>query len=327
MEAATVLVVEDEVLIGQDIRRILLSFGYEVSAVASTGRAAIEAVEARLPDLVLMDIRLKGPLDGVQTAAQLRDRVDVPLVYLTSHADEATFARAKKTAPYGYVIKPFTDWELRVSVEVALGRHALETKSAAKALQLAEANVELVARGEERKRESERLLRAARTDPLTEASNRLHLQEDLEGIADRVRRYGHQYCAAFLDIDAFKSYNDSHGHLAGDNAIRLVSYAIQKQLRRSDNFYRYGGDEFLVLLPEQSSSSARECAERVRAAVESIPVAGGRDGLVRAVTMSIGIADFRVTLGQDAIQSWLRRADAALYRAKGRGRNCVETDP
>jgi diguanylate cyclase (GGDEF)-like protein len=325
MGAAAVLVVEDEAVIAQDIRRILLGFGYEVCAVASTGRDAIAAAETRLPDLVLMDIRLEGPLDGVQTAEQLRERIDVPVVYLTSHADEATFARAKATGPYGYIIKPFTDWELRVSVEVALGRHALEAKSVAKALELAEANVELVARGEERKRESEGLLRAARTDPLTEASNRLRLQEDLQGIADRVERYGHQYCAAFIDLDAFKSYNDCHGHLAGDNAIRLVSYAIQKQLRRSDNFYRYGGDEFLVLLPEQSAASGGECAERVREAVASIPIAA--DGLVRTVTMSIGVADFRLTPGQDSIQSWLHRADKALYRAKGRGRNCVEIDP
>jgi two-component system chemotaxis response regulator CheY len=305
----------------------LIGLGYGVPVVATTGGEALQAVETLVPDLVLMDVTLNGPLDGIQTAERIHEEHGVPIVYLTAHSDETTLARAKETGPYGFLVKPSSDRELRASIEIALGRHGLESKAAEKAARLGEANLELMARSEDRKRESERLLAAARTDPLTEAANRLHLQEDLEGIADRVRRYGHHYGAAFCDIDALKSYNDSFGHLAGDLAIRLVSHRIRAELRRGDGFYRYGGDEFLVLLPEQTVSSARECMQRVCEAVGSIPVAADGGVLARGVTISVGIADFCKSSSQDEIQSWLTRADAALYRAKAKGRNRVETDP
>jgi two-component system chemotaxis response regulator CheY len=152
-----------------------------------------------------------------------------------------------------------------------------------------------------------------------------HLQEDLEGIADRARRYGHRYCAAFCDVDGFKSFNDTFGHLAGDSAIRVVARTIHGQLRSGDGFYRYGGDEFLVLLPEQSLAGAGECLERVRIAVESISDATGGQSIARPLTISVGIAELRSVPDKDAIQSWLEQADKALYRAKARGRNCVET--
>jgi two-component system cell cycle response regulator len=321
---ASVLVVEDEIIIGQDIRRILLGFGYEVPALAMTGGDALRAAEANPPDLVLMDIKLRGPLDGVQTAARLHELHDTPVVYLTSHSDEATLARAKATDPHGYLVKPFTDRELRACIEVALRRRNLESLAAQESNRLVEANVALVALGESYRRESERIMVAARTDPLTEAANRLNLQEELEAIADRARRYGHQYCAAFCDIDGFKNYNDTFGHLAGDEALRVASGTIRRQLRRGDGFYRYGGDEFLVLLPEQSLAGAAECMERVRAAVESNS-RGANGGLfARPVTMSVGIAQLHITHDGDAIQSWIERADEALYRAKARGRNCVE---
>jgi diguanylate cyclase (GGDEF)-like protein len=321
---ATVLVVEDEVIIGQDIRRILRGFGYEVPAVAATGGDALRAAEAHPPDLVLMDIKLRGPLDGVQTAARLQEKHDTSIVYLTSHSDETTLARAKATSPYGYMVKPFTDRELRTCIEIALRRREVESQAAEESSRVVAANVALVALGADHKRESERFLAAARTDPMTEAANRLQLQEDLEGIADRATRYGHHYCAAFCDIDGFKSYNDTFGHLAGDDAIRVVARTIHQQLRRGDRFYRYGGDEFLVLLPEQSLTRARECMERVRAAVESISHGADGEPIARPVTISLGIAELLSATDSDPIQSWLQQADGALYRAKAQGRNRIE---
>jgi diguanylate cyclase (GGDEF)-like protein len=321
---ASILVVEDEVIVAQDIRRTLIALGYEVSATVATGEHAFRAAETWPPDLVLMDIRLKGPLDGVGTAARLQETHGMPIVFLTAHSDDATLARVKGTLAHGYVIKPFTDRELRTAIEIALSRHDSESKMVAKTKQLTELNTVLAARAEERKESSDRHLAASRIDPLTEASNRLHLETELEGIADRVLRYGHRYCAAFCDIDTFKSYNDTFGHLAGDDAIRAVARAMRAQLRRSDGFFRYGGDEFLVLLPEQTLSSARECMERVSAAVVAIPTVENGGVLMRSVTLSIGIAEFRGTPHPETNPSWLKRADAALYRAKARGRNCIE---
>jgi PAS domain S-box-containing protein len=124
----TIMVVEDEILIAQDICRMLTGFGYDVLPFAATGNDALRTAEARSPDLVLMDIKLKGSMDGIETAARLHERHHTAIVYLTSHSDEATFTRARQTSPFGYILKPFTDRELRMCIEVALSKHELESR-------------------------------------------------------------------------------------------------------------------------------------------------------------------------------------------------------
>lgn len=125
-----VLVVEDEVLIAGDIQETLVRLGYDVPITVSTGQRALLAMTELQPNLILMDIKLRGEMDGVDTAAEIRRQVDVPIVYLTSHSDEDTLTRAKATGPHGYLLKPFTERELRTAIEVALHRHHLELKLA-----------------------------------------------------------------------------------------------------------------------------------------------------------------------------------------------------
>lgn len=121
-----ILVVEDEAIIADDIHTTLVRLGYDVPMPAASGAEAIESAGVHRPDLVLMDIKLQGPLDGIETATLLREKYSVPVVYLTSHSDDATLTRAKTTQPYGYLIKPFTERDLRTTIEVAVHKHALE---------------------------------------------------------------------------------------------------------------------------------------------------------------------------------------------------------
>ncbi len=120
MDGVQVLIVEDEAIVSMDLRYKLESLGYSVSAEISFGEAAVDAVTQLHPDVVLMDIRLSGEMDGIVAAQEIRRRLDIPVVYLTSHADEDTLARAKATEPSGYVLKPFYDAELRAVVETAI---------------------------------------------------------------------------------------------------------------------------------------------------------------------------------------------------------------
>jgi len=124
----SIMVVEDEILIAQDIRRVLIGFGYDVLPLVATGSDALRAAETRWPDLVLMDIKLKGTMDGIETAARLQEKHRTAIVYLTSHSDETTLTRATQTNPFGYILKPFTDRELRMCIEVALSKQELESK-------------------------------------------------------------------------------------------------------------------------------------------------------------------------------------------------------
>lgn len=128
MERARIMVVEDEGIIAQDIRNCLENLGYEVPEVVFTGKEALEKAEAAHPDLILMDIVLKGEMDGIETAAEIRERFNIPIVYLTAYEDDKTLKRAKLTEPLGYILKPFEERYLRSSIEMALYKHKMELK-------------------------------------------------------------------------------------------------------------------------------------------------------------------------------------------------------
>lgn len=126
MTGKTILVVEDERIIADDIRATLVALGYNVPHIASTGEDAIrKAVEIK-PDLVLMDIILKGQIDGIKAATHIKNNYNIPVVYLTSHSDEATFKRARESGPFGYILKPFDERDLRTTIEMALHNAQME---------------------------------------------------------------------------------------------------------------------------------------------------------------------------------------------------------
>lgn len=128
MAKAQILIVEDESIVAKDIQNTLKILGYAVSAVASSGEEAVKKAAETHPDLVLMDIVLGGDMDGVEAAAQIRARFDIPVVYLTAYADDETLQRAKITEPYGYILKPFQERELHTAIEMGLFKHKMERK-------------------------------------------------------------------------------------------------------------------------------------------------------------------------------------------------------
>ncbi len=123
-----ILVVEDESIIAKDIQKTLEKLGYAVAALASSGDEAIRKAEKTHPDLVLMDIVLKGDMDGIKAAEQIRVRFNIPVIYLTAYTNERILQRAKITEPYGYILKPFEDRELQMTIEIAIYKCQIERK-------------------------------------------------------------------------------------------------------------------------------------------------------------------------------------------------------
>ena len=121
-----ILVVEDENIVALDMRMRLEAMGYRVVDVVETASSAIERAASLLPDLVLMDIKLKGEQDGIEAAGHLRERAEVPVIFVTAFTDERTLERAKQASPYGYIVKPFHERELRIAIELALYKHQYE---------------------------------------------------------------------------------------------------------------------------------------------------------------------------------------------------------
>lgn len=128
LEKVNILVVEDEPIVAKDIEKRLKKLGYSVVALVDTGEGAIKEAKEKKPDLVLMDIKLHGEMDGIQTADLMVSRFDIPVVYLTAYADDTILNRAKLTTPFGYILKPFETRELHTAIEIALYRHKMEKK-------------------------------------------------------------------------------------------------------------------------------------------------------------------------------------------------------
>jgi diguanylate cyclase (GGDEF)-like protein len=267
--------------------------------------------QASRADLIISDWQMPN-MDGVELCRAVRDgdpsEWHTHFVLVTGRDDRSHLVEGLRAGADEFITKPLDLAELEARLEAA-GR----VVAVHRALEANNFTLRL---------DSAREHQAARTDPLTEVSNRLRLKEDLQQLEGRAARYGHRYCAALCDVDAFKAYNDFFGHLSGDEALRLMARTIQGQLRSGDSLYRYGGEEFLVILPEQSLADAKAGMDRVRHEIERLSIAHAPRARAPCVTISVGIAE----LGGGSVDEWLRRADSALYRAKLRGRNCVEVE-
>jgi diguanylate cyclase (GGDEF)-like protein len=316
-----ILVVEDERLTAVDLQEGLEEIGYTVVGIASRSEDAIAKTAALGPDLVLMDIHLDGDVDGIQTAAMLRDRCRLPIVYLTANTDAETLARALATGPSGYLAKPYNPRTLRTTVELAFRQHETE-------LALQGANLELVSQKhalEQQTRDltelAERLRAEAILDPLSGLYNRRHLDAMLSGELARAHREHHPLGVILIDVDGFKSVNDTLGHAVADTMLRDVARLLRSQIRKYDIPCRYGGDEIVIIVPGASLQVTSELAERLRMGIEALTFQC-EDRSV-SITASLGVAAFETQTMQP--EELLRAADAALYRAKRSGRNRVVT--
>jgi len=261
--------------------------------VAEDGSEAWRLYQEDTPDVVITDWEMPG-MDGTALSRAIRSHGGSSYTYvivLTGAADEEAARSTMEAGADDLLLKPPDLAQLERKL-IAAGRVTTLHR---------------------------RLHDDARHDTLTGLGNRLRLAEDLEVLCGRVERYGHSYCVALFDLDDFKGYNDGAGHLSGDGALRTVAGALQQEIRTGDAVYRYGGEEFLVLLPEQSLESAELAAERLRAAVEALGLPHPAGGVV---TVSAGVAELQGTASRP--DQVFELADQALYRAKENGRNRVE---
>ncbi len=159
---------------------------------------------------------------------------------------------------------------------------------------------------------------ASLTDSLTGIPNKRAMDDALQRASLLSERHGEPYSLVLCDLDHFKAVNDTHGHVVGDHLLQVAAAELEKTVRTSDSVYRFGGEEFAVLLPHTAEQDAKDVADRIREAIAGIRVDGGEKEL--RITTSCGVATF---LAKESAQEWLARADEALYRAKHQGRNCT----
>jgi diguanylate cyclase (GGDEF)-like protein len=276
--------------------------GHECLAAAD-GDEAWALYLAHQPDVVVTDWMMPG-MDGLALCRAIRAReadLYTYIVLLTSQGSRNDVLAGLEAGADDYVTKPLDPFVLHARLLVALRVTTLHADLA---------------------RYRKMLAQQARTDPLTGLHNRLKLSEDLERLHARSVRYAEDYCVAMCDVDNFKSYNDIYGHQAGDLALRAVAAALAGQARATDGVYRFGGEEFLLVLPNQSQLGAKALMERALDSVRDLKIAHSGDPLGQ-LTLSAGISAFTAENRLDA-ETLLGEADAALYAAKAAGRNRVE---
>lgn len=302
-----VIVVDDDVAMADALRSFIGSRGFACRA-AHDGVAAWRLHEARPADIILADWMMPG-MTGIELCRQVRAHPSPAgytyVILMSSFEDQRHFVKGLEAGADDYHRKPVDLEELNARL--------------INGARVVGAYRQLAMKNEELQRDSQRALRLARTDALTNVSNRLAMEEDLRATFSRARRYGHRYSVALCDIDHFKTYNDAFGHLEGDETLRRVARTIQGSLRVGDSLFRYGGDEFVVLLPEQTEHDAAKAMERVREAVQNAEIL--RPDCRTKLTISVGVASASAVDATAA--EWLARADVALYEAKSAGRNRV----
>jgi len=293
-----VLIAEDDVTSRLLLKKVLSRWDYEVLATKD-GAEAWEALQAPdAPRLVVLDWMMPQ-LDGVEVCRRLRQlETEQPpyVILLTARGGTEDIVRGLDAGADDYLGKPYDPEELRARVEV--GRRFIELN--------------------ERLLEAQHALEVlARTDALTGILNRGAIVKLLDAELARARRENAALSVGMLDIDHFKRVNDTYGHAAGDDVLREVVRRAQTVLRPYDHLGRFGGEEFLVIIPGVEGPEALEILERIRAVVSAAPI--GVQGQELTVTVSLGGA---TSTGEPAEQL-LVRADDTLYAAKEQGRDRV----
>jgi len=287
----TILIVDDEELIREFLASILSRYVNIIKA--SSGEQALNKVQTCNPDLVILDVQMPG-MNGYETCRILQDNdktKNIPIVFITANNTNEDEEKGLEVGATDFIRKPISPKIVCTRVSNILKLHAATRKLEILAL----------------------------TDPLTGAYNRRHFFEAGETELKRSKRYNTTFSVMMLDIDHFKQVNDTHGHNAGDLALKETVRVISEALRKEDTLGRLGGEEFAVILPETNAEGSKLVAERIRMSIGEIKINTDVGKLM--FTISIGISE--VSKENENIETVLANADQGLYAAKEEGRNRV----
>ena len=291
-----ILIVDDDVAVRNTMYEYIKTAGY-YSETVSCAEEALELLGRDHFHVVVTDIMLPA-MGGLELTKLIKRDNASDVIVMTGYSDDFSYEEAINIGASDFVIKPVRLEELLLRLKRVLKERELTN---------------------ERIRMMEKLQKLAITDGLTRLYNSRSFYSQLELEVDRFNRYQHPLTLLLLDIDHFKDYNDKYGHLEGDKVLVRFSQIIRTCLRTNDSAYRYGGEEFTVILPETAGEEARTVAQRIRAALEAEPFSP-KDGEEVTVTISIGLTEYHA---KEELSTFIQRADQAMYRSKRSGRNKV----
>jgi len=284
-----VLIVDDDDMIRVLMNDFMATLGYQCHT-ASSGPEALEILERHTVDVVITDIIMPG-MDGLELTQKIKEKYDYEIIVMTGFAGEYSYEEVIQRGASDFVFKPVRYEELHLRLQRVLRERSMR----------------------------EKLEQLAITDDLTRLFNTRHFYRRLSEEMDRAVRYDHPVSLLMLDIDYFKIYNDTYGHLEGNTVLTRLGHIICSGLRRLDSAYRYGGEEFTVILPETDGPGACHVARRLSEAIAGERFYPTEDKAV-GITVSIGIAEYQP---DEELEAFIKRADLAMYKSKQKGRNRI----
>ncbi len=317
--AVMVLLVDDQAMIGEAVRRSLASEAGIDFHFCSDPQQAVAVANQIKPTVILQDLVMPG-VDGLTLLAAYRGNPatrDIPIIVLSTKEEPTVKSAAFAAGANDYLVK------LPDAIEL-VARIRYHSRSYI-ALQQRDEAYRALRESQQQLLETNLVLqRLMNSDGLTGLSNRRHFDEYLEMEWRRSLREQSQLSLLMIDVDYFKSYNDTFGHVAGDEALRQVAGAIREGCSRSSDLAaRYGGEEFAMVLPGTSPGGARLLAEKVRRTVESLQISHDQPRPGSYLTVSIGVSTLVPGGGGQTFRVLIEMADQALYQAKNNGRNQV----
>ena len=304
-QSARILIVDDHEDNIELLRARLEAWGY-ASESASDGAEALEKIEKSPPDLVLLDVMMPK-VGGIEVARRVKGNASLPFIpIIMQTALDATENKVEglEAGADDYITKPIDFAELKARLQSMLRIKRLQEELEERERQLMEANA--------------RLRHMSRTDGLTGVDNRRHLEETLDEMFEHAKRLNEPFACVMCDLDRFKAVNDTYGHQAGDAVLKQFARILRNEMREIDRVGRYGGEEFMMLLPGTVLDAAVTFAERVRKQVESHKFTFDGGSICR--TASFGVSAWPHPRISDT-DGLVRSADEALYVAKETGRN------
>ncbi len=293
---ASILIVDDDEAIKDSVEEFLNLLNYDVKSALNADKA-IEILKTFNADIVLTDIMMQG-MDGLELTRHIKRTSDADVMVMTGYSARHSYEDAVAAGASDFIFKPFRFEELDLRIKRVLRESQLK---------------------KERAQLLRKMEKLAITDALTGLFNSRHFFSVIKTEIERHNRYSHPLSLLILDIDFFKKYNDAWGHLEGDKVLMRIGSIISSYLRAMDTGFRYGGEEFAILLPETRIKKACLVGERIKNRIAA-HVFEPQKGTKVSITISIGAAELKEN---EKRKDFIKRADQALYESKNTGRNKI----
>ena len=295
---ARILIIDDDAAALETFSELLETVGYHVEGTGSATHA-LELLENKTYHLIITDL-VMPQMDGISLIKNIKSLgIDIPIIVMTGFATIEHAVESMKAGAFDFITKPFNLEQIKIIITKTFENRRLQ--------KMAE--------------EWEYYKDLSNRDDLTQLSNYRHFMETLEKEINRTMRYNRPLSLLMIDIDDFKAYNDSYGHLVGDIVLKQISAIIKKNTRGCDLAARYGGEEFCVILPETTETETKVVAERIREGIADYHLMTGEGTPVGKLSVTIGLSSMpdKATTKRELIKT----ADKALYQGKTTGKNRV----